>query len=147
VKKNIRRGRRLNALETMNLCRIFDDTASIIEEAIAGDSSIDRVTKAMQRTAIPSTGVLAQHAKMMAIGKSAMENMAADNPLVDSAKEYNLDAVSSILEKEEYKAFLAEPDGVAFLLCYVARTVDILAKRDCAKEVAEIPLCQTSCRL
>jgi hypothetical protein len=133
------RGRQLDVREALDLCLIFDDAMPVIEEAITGES-----TDVTLRGAAFAAYFAADHKSMapvmslMESGKRVMERMAADNPLVEPAKKYDLKAVSSILERAEYKAVLAEPGGLAFLLCSIARDIDTLAKRDRAEEVAEV---------
>ncbi|OAJ62890.1 hypothetical protein A6V37_22020 [Paraburkholderia ginsengiterrae] len=85
-----------------------------------------------------SSGLVSSHISLVETGKRLAERAARTNPLVEPAKNFDLAAVDAILQRDEYKALLAEPNGLAFLLCRVASHVEITKDLAYRKKLSEI---------
>ncbi|MDN7592254.1 hypothetical protein [Burkholderia seminalis] len=110
-----------------------------IEAAISGESdALSRLSTTTEAGKLLDSAAAKSYRANLEAGEFVMLAMARQNPFLEAAKRYDMRSVKDILEKAEYKELLADPDGVAFLICQMARDVEALARHDHAEQLAQI---------
>lgn len=137
-----RRGRRLEFNERLALVKVMGENVALfqaIETAISGESEVLSQLSSVTTVGrvLESPAARSYQARLEA-GESVMLAMARQNPFLEPAKRYDMRSVTEILGTEEYQELLADPNGVAFLICQMARDVEAIARHDHAEKLAQI---------